>query len=227
MCLPRYDNERPLYGSLIALIFMSLSQKLWQVNQDLADASLQNPFGLVIGDGSLPKAKFAYYVGQDAFFLEAFARAYSIAAAKAPNWESFQTFHALADGVLQELNLHQSYAQDWQVDITMVEPGATTRQYTDLLLSTAWSQPVGITAVAMSPCMRLYAYLVQQLANGGNRDHQYKDWITTYSSDDFEPLAKQLESIVDQYSPDSALTRETYRYAMVCERDFFQAAWES
>ncbi|MEL6813358.1 MAG: TenA family protein [Cyanobacteria bacterium J06598_3] len=204
---------------------MSLSTKLWQANQDLIEASLNNPFVQGIGDGSLPKEKFAYYVGQDAFFLEAFARAYSVAAAKAQDWESFQTFHTLADGVLQELNLHKSYAQSWQVDITTVEPGTTTRQYTDFLLATAWSQPVGITAVAMSPCMRLYAYLGQQLAQDGIPTHAYTDWITTYSSDDFEPLAQQLEALVDEHSPDTALTRSTYRYAMTCERDFFQAAW--
>ncbi|MEO0770512.1 MAG: TenA family protein [Cyanobacteria bacterium J06649_4] len=205
---------------------MSLSTELWQANQDLVEASLTGPFVQGIGDGSLTEEKFAYYVGQDAFFLEAFARAYSIAAAKAPNWESFQTFHSLANGVLQELNLHQGYAQSWNVDIKTVEPGSATRQYTDFLLSTAWSQPVGITAVAMSPCMRLYAYLGQQLAKGGIPSHKYKDWIATYSSDEFEPLAKQLEALVNDLSPKTALTESTYRYAMVCERDFFQAAWQ-
>ena len=204
---------------------MSLSKNLWQANQDLAEASLRNPFVQGIGDGSLPKEKFAYYVGQDAFFLEAFARAYSIAAAKTPDWESFQMFHALANGVLQELNLHQGYAQSWQVDTTAVEPGRATRQYTDFLLATAWSQPVGITAVAMSPCMRLYAYLGQRLVKKGIPSHDYADWIATYSSNEFEPLARQLEDLVDKYSPDTALTYSTYRYAMACERDFFQAAW--
>ena len=62
---------------------MSIAAQLWQANQDLAEACLNHPFVQGIGDGSLPKANFAYYVGQDAFFLEAFARAYSIAAAKA------------------------------------------------------------------------------------------------------------------------------------------------
>ncbi|MEL6158096.1 MAG: TenA family protein [Cyanobacteria bacterium J06623_5] len=205
---------------------MTLSNDLWQANQSLADASLRNPFVQGIGDGSLPKEKFVYYVGQDAFFLEAFARAYSIAAAKAPDWESFQVFHSLAAGVLQELNLHHSYAKSWDVDIDTIEPGSATRQYTDFLLATAWQQPVGLTAVAMSPCMRLYAYLGQQLAKSGVPTHVYQDWITTYSSTEFEPLAKQLESLVDQHAADTPLTRSTYRYAMVCERDFFQAAWE-
>ncbi|MEL6131505.1 MAG: TenA family protein [Cyanobacteria bacterium J06628_4] len=204
---------------------MALSSKLWQQHLDLANDSLAHPFVQGIADGTLPKATFAYYVGQDAFFLEAFARAYSIAAAKAPTWQSFNVFHDLAAGVLTELKLHQSYAKTWNVDLAQVSPGTATRQYTDFLLATAWSQPIGVTAVAMSPCMRLYAYLGQQLARGGIPDHAYGDWIATYSSDEFEPLAAQLEAIVDDYAEESELIRSTYRYAMVCERDFFQAAW--
>ncbi len=203
---------------------MSLSKTLWQTNQDLAVECLQHPFVQRIGDGSLPKSIFAYYVAQDAFFLEAFARAYSIAAAKAPDWKSFQVFHGLADGVLAELTLHQKYAESWGVDIDAIAPQPATRQYTDFLLSVAWSQPVGITAVAMSPCMRLYAYLGQQLAADGIPSHIYKNWIETYSSDEFEPLAQQLETLVDEHSADTPLVRSTYRYAMTCERDFFQAA---
>jgi thiaminase (transcriptional activator TenA) len=210
---------------------MPLSDTLWQANADLAQASLQNPFVQGIGDGTLPRTKFAYYIGQDAFFLEAFARAYSIAAAKSPDWESFHTFHALAGGVLQELKLHEAYAAAWGVSLKQVQPGSRTRQYTDFLLATAWSQPVGVTAVAMSPCMRLYAYLAQQLAaqNGAQNQpaHDYSQWIETYSSDEFEPLAQQLEALVNQHAQETALVRDTYRYAMICERDFFQAAWES
>ena len=204
---------------------MALSSKLWQNHLDLANESLAHPFVQGIADGTLPKETFADYVGQDAFFLEAFARAYSIAAAKAPTWQSFNVFHDLAAGVLSELKLHQSYAQTWNVTLAQVSPGTATRQYTDFLLATAWSQPIGVTAVAMSPCMRLYAHLGQQLAQGGIPEHTYKDWIATYSSDEFEPLAAQLETIVDEYAEDSELIRSTYRYAMVCERDFFQAAW--
>lgn len=206
---------------------MSLSKTLWQANQDLATECLQHPFVRGIGDGSLQKAIFVYYVEQDAFFLESFARAYSIAAAKAPSWSGFQVFHDLAEGVLTELELHREYAQSWGVDIDAVEPESATRQYTDFLLSTAWSQPVGVTAVAMSPCMRLYAYLGQQLAADGIPKHIYEDWIATYSSDEFEPLAQELEALVDELASDTPLIRSTYRYAMTCERDFFQAAIDS
>ncbi|MBD3882306.1 TenA family protein [Phormidium tenue FACHB-886] len=203
----------------------SISQALWQANQDLAIACLENPFVQGIGDGSLPRSKFAYYVGQDAFFLEAFARAYSVAAAKVADWQGFNTFHELAGGVLQELKLHQGYAAQWGVALEQIEPGAATRRYTDFLLATAWSQEVGITSVAMLPCMRLYAFLGKKLAANGIPNHAYADWIRTYSSDEFEPLAVQLETLADRYAPSTEMTRSTYRYAMQCELDFFRAAW--
>lgn len=204
---------------------MSIAEQLWQANQDLAEACLHHPFVQGIGDGSLPKANFAYYVGQDAFFLEAFARAYSIAAAKATNWSGFNTFHELAGGVLQELKLHQSYAAQWGVDLQQVEPGAATRRYTDFLLATAWSQEVGVTTTAMLPCMKLYAFLGQCLAEEGIPAHAYSDWIKTYSSNEFEPLAQQLATLADQYAAPTPLVQSTYRYAMQCELDFFAAAW--
>lgn len=205
---------------------MSIAADLWQTNQDLALACLQNSFVQGIGNGTLPKGNFAYYVGQDAFFLEAFARAYSIAAAKVPDWQGFNVFHGLADGVLQELKLHQTYAEEWGVNLQTVTPGAATRRYTDFLLATAWSQEVGVTAAAMLPCMRLYAFLGQKLAEGGIPSHAYSNWIRTYSSDEFEPLAQQLAELADRYAILTPLVQSTYRYAMQCELDFFQAAWE-
>lgn len=202
---------------------MTLSLDLWQANHDLAHACLHHPFVQGIATGTLDRQRFAYYVGQDAFFLEAFARAYSIAAAKAPDWEGFSTFYALAGGVLEELRLHNTYAAQWDVDLHSVTPGTATRRYTDFLLATAWGHDAGLTAVAMAPCLRLYAFLGQQFAVGGIPDHAYSDWIRTYSSPDIEQLAQQLEGLVNRYAP-SSLAESTYRYAMVCEYEFFAAA---
>lgn len=205
---------------------MTISKELWQSNQDLAQACLENPFVQGIATGTLDRVKFAYYVSQDAFFLEAFARAYSIAAAKVNDWEGFNTFHSLTGSVLEEMRLHESYASKWGVDLRQVEPGSATRRYTDFLIATAWSSEVSLITVAMTPCMRLYAFLGQQIAKNGILDHQYSEWIRTYSHQEFEQLAQKLEILTDKYTKISATVNSTYRYAMLCERDFFQAAWE-
>lgn len=203
---------------------MSISQELWLLNQDLAQACLHHPFVQGIATGNLPQEKFAYYVGQDTFFLQAFARAYSIAAAKSPNFQILTTFHNLAGGVLQELQLHQSYAQKWGVDLHNITPDIATRRYTDFLLATAWGGDVGMTAAAMSPCMALYGFLGKELAKAGIPQHDYSDWIETYSSDDFKFLVAELETVVDRYGSKNDILGDTYRYGMLCELDFFSSA---
>lgn len=203
-----------------------LSRNLWDEHIEIAQDCLEHPFVRGIATGQLERSQFVFFVEQDTFFLEAFARAYSIAAAKAPDWEGFRTFHRLADGVLEELQLHYSYARQWDITLEQISPTAATRRYTDFLLATAWSQDIGLTAVAMTSCMRLYAYLGQQLAREGIREHEYCSWIQTYSSPQFEQLAQQIEALADRYASLTEAVRETYRYAMLCERDFFTAAWE-
>lgn len=205
---------------------MSISKQLWQSNQDIVKNCFTHPFIKGIAQGNLDRQKFTFYIGQDAFFLEAFACAYSIAAAKSTDWKGFNIFHRLADGVLTELNLHQSYALKWGVNLREIQPAPATRRYTDFLLATAWGQDVGTTATAMTPCMRLYAFLGQQLAKDGIPEHQYADWIRTYSSQEFEQLAQQLESLGDRYVKTKEVVQSTYRYALLCEQDFFDAAWE-
>ena len=206
---------------------MTLSSDLWQANLGLARATLEHPFVRGIADGTLPREKFTYYISQDAFYVQAFTRAYTIAAARAPDWEGFRSFHALTDGALEELRLHEVYAAEWDVDLQAVEAGPATRRYTDFLLATAWGCDVGVTAAALSPCMRLYAFLGQELARGGIPDHAYADWIRTYSSPQVESLVQQLERLLDRYASDTPSVLCAYHYAMLCERDFFQAAWES
>jgi len=36
-----------------------------------------------------------------------------------------------------------------------------------------------------------------------------------------------VQELADRYASDTRLVRSTYRYAMECERDFFQAAFDS
>lgn len=219
-------------GWIMSDVNLSIAQQLWQANQDIALACLNHPFVQGIGNGKLEREKFAYYVGQDAFFLQAFARAYSIAAAKAKDFQIFQIFHNLVGGVLQELELHHTYAQKWHVDLSKITPGNGTKRYIDFLLATAWSCDISLIAAAMCPCMRLYAFLGQELARNGIPQHNYTDWIQTYSSGDFDGLAESLEDLLERTSQlnhqhqnqQLDLLNSTYRYAMVCELEFFTSA---
>ena len=202
---------------------MTLSAQLWADNADVAADVLAHPFVRGLGDGSLPRTLFAGYLAQDAFFLEAFARAYALALSRSPDTSTLLTLADLLTGVRQELGLHASYAGSWGIDMTGVEPLPATLAYTEFLLATAAAQDLGVIFAAMTPCMRLYAWLGTSLdaAKAG----PYAEWVTTYSDPGFEETAGLLERLLDEQAENSLVVRSTYRRAMHLELAFFEAAF--
>ncbi len=201
---------------------MSLAKALWEANTHLARAALEHPFVRGLADGTVPRPHFQRYIAQDAFFLDAFARAYALALARSPDQDGLRAFFVLLAGALEELALHEGYAARWGAPLTDVTPDRATCAYTDFLLATAALGGVGQTCAAMVPCMRLYAFLGQALALDGLRgEHTYGEWIRTYAAPGFEELAARLEGLLDRYATDTPAVRATYHRAMVLELEFF------
>lgn len=205
---------------------MGLARQLWEANQDLAEACLDHPFVRGIASGDLPLDRFRFYVGQDAYFLDAFARAYALLLAKAPDREGLVAFKELLDGALNELQLHRTYAQRWGVDLQPA-PAPATSAYTDFLLRTAALEPPGHGVAAQTPCMRLYAYLGSRLLPALREGSPYGEWVHTYASHEFHRLAQTLEDLLDRYGGDRTRLEWLYRRAMELEYAFFDAAWRS
>lgn len=202
---------------------MTLSAQLWSGSADIAADVLAHPFVRGIGDGSLPTELFAGYLAQDAFFLESFARAYALALARSPDTSTLLTLADLLAGVRQELGMHASYAGSWGIDMAAVEPLSATSAYTEFLLATACTQDLGVIYAAMTPCMRLYAWLGASL-DADNAGH-YAQWVRTYADPEFETTARSLERLLDEQAADTAAVRTAYRRAMELELEFFEAAF--
>jgi thiaminase/transcriptional activator TenA len=203
---------------------MSLARGLWADNTDLAQAALDHPFVRGLRAGTLPRHHFQAYLAQDAYFLDAFARAYALALAHSPEQQGRRAFFELLAGVFEELRLHEGYAARWEVHLSSVTPMKATQAHTDFLLATAALQGVGETCAAMTPCMRLYAFLGQSLAaDHPDETHPYVEWIRTYADPSFEALAVRLENLLDRYASATPRVQSVYRRAMALELDFFTA----
>jgi len=207
---------------------MSLAAELWAATSEQAQAALEHPFVRGLAQGSLDTDLFKRYILQDAFFLDAFARAYALALARCPDREGMRAFFTLLGGVLDELRLHAGYAARWGAAdaLETLVPAPATLAYTDFLLATAALGSVGETCAAMTPCMRLYAYLGQSLARAGadRETNPYAEWVRTYAAADFEDLAATLERLLDRYGSPTPAVQAAYARAMQLEVAFFEAA---
>ena len=200
-----------------------LHDVLWRANFPLAQSCLAHPFMQALGEGTLKADWFRAFIAQDAFFLGAFRKAYALA--RSDETESITSLYELLGGVLEELKLLRAYATERGIDLEIVVPNPACRAYTDLLLRTAWHTSLGETVAAMTPCMRLYAYLGGELALQCSQQHPYRRWIEVYSGEEFERLAGRLEALLDRVAADTREVRDSYRYALRCELDLFSGAF--
>jgi thiaminase/transcriptional activator TenA len=201
------------------------AEGLWRASADLARGCLEHPFVQGLRDGSLPAARYRDYLAQDAFFLDAFARAYACGVARAPDRPTMRAFHTLQQRALDEQRLHERVAAEAGIDLARVAPLAATRAYADFLLATAFGgSGLGELLAAMTPCMRLYRFLGTSIQAAPHAPI-YGGWIETYAGADFGALVATIEALLDTHARGSRREADHYRYAMLCEHAFFEQAW--
>ncbi len=204
----------------------SLADRFWAADHDLAAACLAHPFVQGLADGSLPAWRYRDYVAQDAFFLRAFAQAYGLAARGADDAEGRALYRELSAGIEEELALHRGMAARLGIDLESVEPSDATLAYTEFLVATAATRPEACTAAAMLPCLRLYAWLGQELRGVLVESSPWADWVRTYADPAFDALWRRLAPRLER--ADATLHQELgrlHRRAMRLELAFFASAW--
>ena len=158
----------------------SFSQDLRAEAEPIWRRIFAQPFLREIKDGTLPLEKFQYYLAQDYLYLEGFARAVSMALAKAPD---AQTLEDLSHRVLTpvERPLHHKLAAEAGLTMDTIKRAKrspTNTAYVDHMLKTAALYGLGPTAAALLPCPWSYHELKNAL---GQSEHPlYGQWTAFY-----------------------------------------------
>lgn len=159
-------------------------------------AYIEHDFVRGLGDGTLPRASFQYYLRQDYLFLIHFARAHALAAFKAESLEdlrqSAKTVSAILDG---EMQLHVAYCDQW--GITEDQMAATPEDpanmaYTRYVLERGLAGDGLDLAVALAPCIVGYAEVATFLILSPDTildGNPYREWIETYAAEDYQEVA--------------------------------------
>ena len=183
----------------------SFSAGLWDSIGDIYGAILAHPFITGLTDGTLPPESFAFYVVQDALYLQDYARALAAVASRAPTSEAMQMFarHA-ADAVAAELELHATLLAELTIsaeDVNRAELAPTNRGYTAYLLATAHAGSYAEGVAAVLPCYWIYWEVGKELLRLGSPDPRYQRWISAYAAPEYGEVVASVIAEVDRVAP--------------------------
>jgi len=177
---------------------MKWSENAWEQASPIYDKIIQMPFITELMNGILDADKFKYYIEQDACYLEYFAKALSIIAAKAQDVNIMLDFIRFAEGaILVERSLHDSYFKQYEVNEQIII-SPTCHHYVNFLQSTVYVSQSSIGIAAVLPCFLIYKRVGDYiLANQTKGENSYQNWIDTYAGDEFGLLVEKAITICD------------------------------
>ena len=208
---------------------MSFTEDLWRRIEPIRAAIDELPFVRALADGSLPRERFEYYLGQDALYLGQYARTLAWAAALADDPEDLVFWaEGTRNAITVERSLHARH-----VDVRSgIEPSPTCRAYTSFLLAQSARGEYAVVAAAVLPCFWIYQDVGERLvASAGDLEaHPYGDWIGTYANPAFAEQTLKVRGIVDRLAgqgeePLRDRMAAAHEQASRYEWMFWDAAW--
>jgi thiaminase (transcriptional activator TenA) len=181
------------------------TDELWEGIGGIYAAILAHPFLAGLSDGTLPHDAFAFYVVQDALYLQRYANALAAVASLAPDTAGTEMFarHA-AEVITVERELHGSLLAGLGIDpaaIEVAEPAPANLAYTSYLLATvnggSYAEAVGVVL----PCYWIYWEVGKELLRRGSPDPRYQRWIDTYGGEEFGATVQDVLAVADALGP--------------------------
>src|SRR5580765_8975052 len=199
------ERPVPLPPSHSILASMSFTSELWNAVSPIYAAILRHPFLTGLSDGSLGREAFRFYAVQDALYLREFARALSLAAARAPRDPWIIMFNEHAAGALKvERELHEGFFADFgltQEAVAATPLAPTNVAYTSYLLAVAYGSPFHEALAALLPCYWIYWEVGKELVRRGSPDPRYQKWIDTYGGEEFGEVVQAVIDVTDAMGP--------------------------
>lgn len=185
---------------------MELSDQLHNKARPIWEKTLNHPFILGIGDGSLPLNKFGFYMRQDYLFLIEYSRLLALAVSKASELTDMGKLAEFLHSTLNtEMELHRRFAEKFGISpraLAQTHPTPTTHAYTRHLLYVSYSGTIGEILAALLPCQWGYQEIGQSLAEKEEPPRQplYAQWIQMYISPEYGALTQEMISLFNRLS---------------------------
>ena len=146
---------------------MQFTQELYLNAVDVWNSYYPPPFVDGIGNGTLSKEKFKFYIIQDYLYLLEYAKLFALGVIKSKSESDMKQFADLTDGILNsEMGIHKVYMKKLNItdeDISNHKPTLDNTSYTSYMLAVSHSGDIKEIAVAALSCMWSYKMIGDKL----------------------------------------------------------------
>ncbi len=206
-------------------------EQLKQSLQPLLQNIINDDFNQAMLDESLSLEQYTNYCVQDQLYLEQYARALAMIAARCDKPQHVRTFLGFAyEAVDQEQALHVRHLnqhQDLAAIFLQQGMNKTCQAYTDFLLKQTATQSVAVAIAAVLPCFYIYQQVGQSMRQSPHYhdQHRYRDWIQVYAGEEFANATEQAFLVLLDHLGDDqhAAVHKTFMQAAHFEQAFWQA----
>ncbi|MBZ7932895.1 TenA family protein [Campylobacter molothri] len=184
-----------------------LFQKLIKENLKIWNAYIQHNFVKQLENETLSKEQFLFYLKQDYIYLINYSKCYARLALNANTVEELRFAIKFQNYTLEgELELHKSIF-NLGIDINNFnekDESLINIAYSRYILSVGENGDFLDMLIALSACAIGYGYIGNEIYKNISQEklqnHPYKEWILTYSSQEFQTTVKEFEDFVNSYS---------------------------
>lgn len=175
----------------------------------------RQPFLRELGEGTLPRDRFAFYLLQDFKYLTDYAKVHALAVTKTDDPEIMAYMIQVQRNILDvETTVHRSYMAGYGIteeQMLNVRQSAFARAYTSNILSIAYARPLVDIMVAVLPCAWVYADYGQRLARefaDTMETNPYRSWVDMYKTDEFWRGSVWLIEHIERLAADLPQSRQ-------------------
>jgi Putative transcription activator len=184
---------------------MSFSRGLKDKAREIWEAGYEHPFVQELGQGTLDREKFRFYLLQDYLYLLEYARVFALGTVKADSEEVMASLTRSQYGILAtEMGVHRQYMADFGItpaEIAEVKPSLFNRAYTANMLAVGQTGDLLEILAAVLPCGWTYGdYAIRLKAQYGEQleGNFYRAWIESYAGDEFAGSYEWFFDVMDE-----------------------------
>ena len=203
---------------------MNTAEALLAVSAEIWDAYFRHPFVRGIRDGTLDKARFRFYLMQDALYLEEYAKVFALGAAKA---ESLSTERAVHGGYFEQLSVSEE-------ELRTTARSLDNLSYTSYMLRIGYEGGEAEILAAILSCAYSYEVIAKRMLAENPKagsDPFYGAWVREYASEAYAAENEKLIAALNAVTKTASQTelqrlREIFVNCSRYELAFWDMAWQ-